>query len=144
MSETTEAKVIDLNKERLERLKAMPIDYSDIPEMTDEELSRAMIRLPNQPVGKGGEWHKPPFLSFSEISEERLEQLKAKARAEKPDKEGTEPCALPATDKSASPESAEEEHARRLLKMPGQPAEKAEKPRPPARRPKTEELIKMY
>ena len=50
---------VELTDERIAEIKAWPIDFSDIPEITWEELSHCLVRLPNQPIGKGGEWHKP-------------------------------------------------------------------------------------
>ena len=48
-------KLTEEQKARLEALEAMPddqIDYSDIPEMTDEEWSKARRSMPYQPAWK--------------------------------------------------------------------------------------------
>ena len=56
------------------------IDYSDIPELTDEYLLHCLVRFRNKPIGQGGEWHKSEVKG--KMSDERLEELKARARAE--------------------------------------------------------------
>ena len=56
------------------------IDFSDIPELTDEYLAHCLVRFRNKPVGSGGEWHKSAITG--EISDEQLEQLKARALSE--------------------------------------------------------------
>lgn len=56
------------------------IDLSDIPEMTGEEFAHCLVRFRNKPVGQGGEWHKP--VMADEMSDERLEELRARALSE--------------------------------------------------------------
>ena len=50
--------VFPISDERAAQIKAHPIDYSDIPEITDEFLSHCTVRFPN-------------------VSQERLEGIRA-------------------------------------------------------------------
>ena len=64
---------VELTAERIAEIKAWPIDLSDIPEMTREEFAHCLVRLPNQPIGKGGEWHKP--VMPADIPEEARQKI---------------------------------------------------------------------
>ena len=75
MSENTDTKV-----KQFWELDDSEIDYSDIPELTDEYLSHCLVRFRNKPMGQGGEWHKPVLTG--QMSDERLEELRERARRE--------------------------------------------------------------
>lgn len=55
----------------------------DIDEMTDEDLEYIWVRCPNRPMGKGGEWRRIPSKRFSDVSDERLEEMRKRFFSQK-------------------------------------------------------------
>ena len=75
MNESSSLKVSQTNWEKVNAMKDEDIDLSDIPEITEEQMDRAVLRVNRTPIARGKE---PVNISLDTFV---VEYFKAKAEA---------------------------------------------------------------